>query len=269
MSLHTPWHFEGAIRSATGNRRPNNQDSGTLASNLALVADGVGGCPGGDIASAMVTRFLGRYLYTRRPASDLQDLRDAVALANQNLTSFGQRFERYDSMATTLSGVVQCGNGLALVHIGDSRVYVQRGDKVRQLSRDDSLIQDLLDQGLITPDQAAEHELRNLLTHCLSSALSDLDFLTLKLFRAQIGDRWIICTDGISRYLSQARFDQLCVQDLTPDDLADRLMDAAHAVSKDNLSVVVADICASQRDIPPSYAGAATAVSFVDLPHAI
>lgn len=146
------------MRSETGRIRSTNQDSGYGDALMAVIADGVGGGPSGDIASATVVRTLVDQLDCR--LGDPEQVRSVIAMANSELTSLMRHDPSLNGMATTLTALVPLGDQLGVVHIGDSRAYVFRGDQSAQVTRDDSLVRLMVENGQLSRDEAARSEER-------------------------------------------------------------------------------------------------------------
>jgi protein phosphatase len=227
--------------------RGNNEDATFASSRLVAVADGVGGAAAGELASnAAIMKMVS--LDKRRLVNALEtELSDAVADAN-DLISFSTFYEpSHTGMATTLTAVAMANDGRYLIaNVGDSRTYLLRGGDLIRLTRDDSLVQELIDQGDLSEDEARGHPHRAVVLNVLDGG--ERTEVALRAVDAQAGDRLLLCSDGITDYL-------------TDDQLADFLgrNDAAQAVrglvdaalehgSRDNVTAVVADVVA--RDDP-------------------
>lgn len=256
MTASPPTHLLVGARSVTGLRRRNNQDSGHAGDLVAVIADGVGGAPRGDLASATIVRGF----VTDLPAPDQLTparLRQQVAAANAALRSLALADPELQGMATTCTGLV-VGPGVGfVVHIGDSRCYLLRNGRFEQATVDQSWVQMLISQRLATPAEAKTHPMRNLLLHSLSGALRDPE--TAQIFPVELrpGDRWLLATDGLSDYLPCPTLEQLTVTIDQPQDLADALVDAAYQASRDNISVIVADVVAGAGTGVGRFIGAA------------
>ena len=227
--------------------RGNNEDAAYASSRLLAVADGVGGAAAGELASnAAIMKMVS--LDKRRLTGTLEDeLTDAVADAN-DLISFASLLEpRHSGMATTLTAVAMANDGRYLVaNVGDSRTYLFRDGSLAQLTRDDSLVQELIDQGDLTEIEARGHPQRSVVLRALNG--SDQQPLVLRALDAQPGDRLLLCSDGVSDYLTDEQLADLLEHDHAPT-AARLLVDAAleHG-SRDNLTAVIADVVT--RDDP-------------------
>lgn len=226
------------------------------------MADGVGGGPAGDLASAVLVH---RLTAGRLNVADEEELVRAVRGANWDIWAHTQRDPSLEGMSTTLTGLVVSITGEVLIaHSGDSRAYRLRDDRLSRQTRDDSLVQALVDRGIIAPDEAATHPRRNIVTASLSGGLED--GVSVMHADAAIGDRWLLCSDGVSDYLpDDAIADELRAHaDATA--AADGVVQAALiAGTRDNVTAVVCDLV--DGDVPvrgqADFYGAA-AVRFVE-----
>lgn len=248
--------LRAAAVSDVGPYRDVNQDAAFTAWWGAAVADGVGGGPAGDLASATLLRGLtvgtGRRL-------DPDDLAGAVRLANGDLRDLVEYDRSLDGMATTVTGLFVCSTGgLLLAHAGDSRAYRLRGGLLTRETRDDSFVQLLVDSGMLPAADAASHPQRNLITASLRG--SEWDVIALAELDGRAGDRWLLCSDGVSDYLDDDTI-QIALG------AGDMLVAAAEIVrlalasgSRDNVTAVVCDVV-SAGDVAehrePVFSGAA------------
>jgi len=198
----------------------------------------------------------------RLPVDGEEDLVRAVRGANGDLWAHTQRDPSLAGMATTLTGlVVTTDGGILLAHSGDSRAYRLRADSLTLQTRDDSLVQELVDHGIIAPDQAATHPRRNIVTASLGGG--EHDGLTVVVADAVVGDRWLLCSDGVSDYLPGEEIaDALAGGAVT--DAADAVVSRAlEAGTRDNVTAVVCDVVDGDRVAreDPHFHGAAEARS--------
>ncbi len=224
--------------------RNNNEDAVYTSPRLVAVADGVGGAAAGELASSLAILKMVA-LDKRRLLQPLdRELTDAVADAN-DLISFATFCEpRTAGMATTLTAVALSNDGYYLIaNVGDSRTYLLRNQRLRRLTRDDSLIQELIDQDLISEHDAHRHPQRSVVLRVLDGG--EREPPRLRAVRALAGDRLLLCSDGVTDYLG----DDQVAEFLAIDGAAEAvrcLVDAALAHgSRDNVSAVVADVVAS------------------------
>ena len=232
-----------AAGSHVGKVRSNNQDSGYAGEHLFVVADGMGGHAGGDVASALAIQSIAHIDRAFENASDAaQALRSALLEANQELAETVFEHPELAGMGTTVSGLVRVGDRLALAHIGDSRVYRWRDGELTQVTKDHTFVQRLVDSGRITAEEAAVHPRRSVLMR----VLGDVDLtpeIDIEVLDARPGDRWVLCSDGLSGYVTEQRVGELL--DEHPDAAAavEALIDESldHG-APDNVTVVIVGI---------------------------
>lgn len=251
--------LSAAAVSDVGPHRAVNQDAAFTAPWGAAVADGVGGGPAGDLASAA---FVHRLAAGRVEALDPEHLATSVRAANWDLRAHVERDLTLSGMATTFTGLVLSRAGeLLLAHTGDSRAYRLRGAVLVQQSRDDSLVQALLEQGLVSAEDALSHPHRNIITASLSGA--ERDTVTVDVHEARVGDRWMLCSDGLTDYVPEAEIHAMLAWHGDPAAAAAACVDLALAAgTHDNVTVVVCDVVAehdtAERVSASFYGSAAT-----------
>jgi len=242
----TTFEFHAAVD--PGRARSNNEDSVSVEADisLAVLADGMGGYNAGEVASNMATGFiateLGRWLReASRQASDAEVRRAmdiCVDNANRAIFNAANANPPYAGMGTTLVVAVFRDSRLLLGHVGDSRCYRLRGGRLLQLTRDHSLLQEQIDAGLITPEQAAFSANKNLVTRAVG--VEDTVLLETHQHEVQPGDVYLMCSDGLSDMLDDTAIAQVLQ---THDSLqagGQALIEAANdAGGKDNISVIL------------------------------
>lgn len=253
--------LRSALLSITGPHRTSNQDAAAAARDFALVADGVGGHAGGDVASRVVTRVVVEGLAGAAAAEvDEAALRALLRTANDGLADESGRDPRLIGLATTFTGVF-CGlDEVRVAHIGDSRAYLVRRGIGSRISHDDSYVQLLVDTGVLDPAEAWQHPQSNLLTQVLAGTSEDAAQLQVIHQHAALGDRWLLCSDGLTDYVDEPTVLEILVDAAGPDEAAERLVAAALARdAHDNVTVVVSDVVAPQDADPaePQLAGSA------------
>ncbi|MGH3379246.1 MAG: MerR family transcriptional regulator [Actinoallomurus sp.] len=229
-----------AMRSDIGKVREDNADSAYAGARLLAVADGFGGHGRGAPASAAVIEAL-RPLDTELPAGDLLGALDqAVHEADAALRDITRADPAMEGSGSTLTALLWSGSRLGLVHVGDCRAYVLRDGELFQITHDHTHVQSLIDEGRLTTDEAASHPQRSLLLRALNGGGVTAD---LKLHEARPGDRYLLCSDGLSAVVPvQAVHDTLSAA-AEPDDAVRRLVDLANdAGGPDNVTCVVADV---------------------------
>ncbi|MFB8758415.1 MerR family transcriptional regulator [Streptomyces nigra] len=224
-----------SARSDRGLVRPANQDTAYAGGRLLAVADGFG--PAGAPASAAAVEAL-RFLDTDelRAGNVLNVLEEAVRGATEAVRDAADGGEE---AGTTLTALLWTGSRLALVHIGDSRAYVLRDGALFRITEDHTMVQSLIDEGRLTPEEAVAHPQRSLLVKALSCGTQP----DLRLQDAQPGDRYLVCSDGLTTAVPDARIRALLASAGGPDDTVRALIEAANgAGGPDNVSCVVADV---------------------------
>ena len=251
--------FEGSAVaiSHTGKVRSNNQDSGYSGSNLFVVADGMGGHAGGDVASALaIQRLQGldRVYETTHEAE--RAIRSAVREAAGDLiTMTGQRPE-LTGMGTTIDALIMVDDYAVIGHIGDSRVYLYRDGELTQVTTDHTFVQRLVDSGRITLEEARYHPRRSVLMRVLGDQDPSPEIDTF-VMQAQDGDRWILCSDGLSGVVDEAHITKVLQHNQAPGRTADLLLkQALDGGAPDNVTIVVVDVGGQH----PTYSSTATVV---------
>lgn len=255
-----------AVRSDVGLLREGNEDSAYAGPHLLAVADGMGGYEAGEVASAAVISTVAPLDRTPMPESELIDaLATAVTTAKQALRRIVDADPAVGSMGTTLTAMLWSGGSAAICHIGDSRAYLVRDGDLYQITRDHTFVQALIDQGRIRPEEASTHPQRSLLLRALDGR-TDAD-PDLSMLAAQVGDRYLICSDGLPVAVSDDQILQALVAVAEPAEAVLALIDLAiKGGAPDNVTCIVADVIDTDlSEIPPTKApvvvGAAAAAS--------
>jgi serine/threonine protein phosphatase PrpC len=229
-----------ATRSDIGRVRTSNDDSVYAGPRLLAVADGFGRDGHGAPASAAVIAAL-RPLDDGVPAGDLLSaLDEAVHSADAALGELARADPAMEGAGSTLTAMLWSGSRLGLVHIGDSRAYVLRDGELFQITDDHTHVQSLIDEGRLTPEEAASHPQRSLLLRALQGGGAAAD---LKLREARPGDRYLLCSDGLSAVVPAEAVLGALTTVTEPDEAVRRLVDLANdAGGPDNITCVVADV---------------------------
>lgn len=228
-----------AARSDRGLVRANNEDSVYAGARLLALADGMGGHAAGEVASQLVIAALA-HLDDDEPGGDLLSKLDAaVREGNAAIAAHVEADPELEGMGTTLTAILFAGNRLGLVHIGDSRGYLMRDGELTQITKDDTFVQTLVDEGRITAEEAHSHPQRSLIMRALTGHEVEP---TLIMREARAGDRYLLCSDGLSDPVSHDTIaEALQLEDVA--ESADRLIELAlRGGGPDNVTVVVADV---------------------------
>lgn len=243
-----------------GRARDNNEDSIALdeSTALAVLADGMGGYNAGEVASGMATSFirseLGRWLHEASADTSDAEVRRAMDIcvdnANRAIFNAANANPHYAGMGTTLVVALFRGPRLLVGHVGDSRAYRLRGGRLVQITRDHSLLQEQIDAGLISPEQAAFAVHKNLVTRAVG--VEDTVLLETHLHEVMPGDLYLLCSDGLSDMLDDATLAQMLKSHEVLADAGRALIDAANeAGGKDNISLVLVRVAGGTAS-PPS-----------------
>ncbi|WP_341718315.1 protein phosphatase 2C domain-containing protein [Micromonospora sp. FIMYZ51] len=234
-----------AAHSDRGLIRDGNQDSVYAGPRLLAVADGMGGMAAGDVASNIVIGAMAP-LDEDVPGDALVDaLRSAVGTANQQLRETVDANPQLEGMGTTLTATLFSGSKLGMVHIGDSRAYLLRDGEFAQITKDDTYVQMLVDEGRISPEEASSHPQRSLLTRALDGRDIDPEYSVRQVLT---GDRYLICSDGLSGVVSAETIAETMREYADPQQCVERLVQLAlRGGGPDNITVIIAD--ATDRDI--------------------
>ena len=241
-------HFDATVRSVTGPARSENQDTAYCDGRLLFVADGMGGAPAGDLASSTVALAL---LHAYRGATGTTPAlyREAIRSGEDALDAIVRAHGELSGMGTTLTALLADADAALLLHIGDSRAYLVRGGELVQLSKDHTLVERLVHDGVLERADAFGHPSRNILMRVFDATPDLLDLRTVDL---ETGDRLLLCSDGLSDYVAESAIGECLARAADPEAAADALVAAALGVpTRDNVSVVVADVCGEQVRVTP------------------
>jgi serine/threonine protein phosphatase PrpC len=251
---------KSAAVSHVGKIRANNQDSGYAGEYLFVVADGMGGHAGGDVASAIAVK---RIIETDRRFEAGTDaefaLHTALTAANAQLAETVFEHPELTGMGTTVSGIVLVGGQVVIAHIGDSRIYLFRDGELTQVTADHTFVQRLVDSGRITEEEAAVHPRRSVLMRVLGDVDATPEIDT-SIITTQPGDRWLLCSDGLSSYVPEEKIFSALSQLPDAEATCERLVkDALDQGAPDNVTVVIVDIdeTGSSSHVPPVTVGSA------------
>ncbi len=249
-----------AARSDVGLVRGTNQDSGYAGPHLLVLADGMGGAAGGDIASSIAVAHLAPLDGEAHGGDDLLDqLRRAVLAAHRDLVAYSEDHPAAGGLGTTVIALLRSGRKLGMVHVGDSRAYLLREGTLSQVTTDHTLVGHLVASGQITEEEAEHHPQRSVILRVLGDDPEPPE-LDESVREARESDRWLLCSDGLSSYVSAETITETMLAEADPGRCADRLIDLAlRAGGPDNVTVVIADVV-NTTDLPataPQIVGAA------------
>lgn len=229
-----------SARSDRGLVRQNNQDAVYAGPRLLALADGMGGHAAGEVASSLVISALAP-LDEDDPGDDLlAELREAAVEGNALITRHVADAPDLEGMGTTLTAILFAGSRLGLVHIGDSRAYQLRDGVFTQITKDDTFVQSLIDEGRITEEEAHTHPQRSLLLRAITG--QDID-PSLTIREARSGDRYLLCSDGLSGVVSDETLADTLAAYEDPRECADRMIELAlRGGGPDNITCIVADV---------------------------
>ena len=226
---------EHAFRSDTGRQRTANEDSYYASPTVFAVADGMGGAQAGEVASRIAAESFEPV--ARGDQSGEAYLRAIAETANRRIHELAQTDSSRSGMGTTLTAAIVEDDEVAFAHVGDSRAYLWRGDELRRLTSDHSLVEELRRQGRLTDEQAEEHPQRSIITRALGPEETvDVDTLT---FSARPGDVFLLVSDGLTTMLKEDAIARVLSETGSLDAAVSRLVDEANqAGGRDNITVV-------------------------------
>ncbi|RWZ52632.1 Stp1/IreP family PP2C-type Ser/Thr phosphatase [Labedella phragmitis] len=250
---------DSAAVSHVGKVRSNNQDSAYIGNHLFVVADGMGGHAGGDVASAIA---LQRILKADTEYSTIEEaqsaLQSAIAAANGELAETVFEHPELTGMGTTVDAISIVGDQVVIAHIGDSRIYLYRDGELSQITTDHTFVQRLVDSGRITPDEARVHPRRSVLMRVLGDVDSAPEVDTFAM-TTKPGDRWLLCSDGLSDFVDDADIEKILAERVSAKATGDRLVKLTldHG-APDNVTAVILDIGETLPERKPVIVGSAS-----------
>jgi PPM family protein phosphatase len=255
--------LRSAAGSDVGRRRPMNQDSAATSPRLLALADGMGGHAHGEVASTVAVISM-LDLEARLRRTDLAEvdllavLGEALANASKRINALADSDADLRGTGTTVVAFLVDGTRIGVLHIGDSRAYMLREGELTRLTRDHTLVQALVDEGRITAEEAIDHPRRSWLIRTLQDgATAEPD---LFLHEGRSGDRYLICSDGVTAVLGDDEIRQVLTDQPERAGAVARLIELANAGGgPDNITAIVADLVddAAPADDAPLIVGAA------------
>jgi protein phosphatase len=239
--------------SDVGKVRSSNQDSGYAGVNLFFVADGMGGHAGGDIASAIAAQHVA---LADEPVASSQEaeqkLIDYIWQANEKLGISVDEHSELAGMGTTFSGIFVNGTSVSIGHIGDSRIYLARDGVVKQITTDHTFVQRLVDTGRISEEEALIHPRRSVLMRVLGD-VEQFPEVDLETFETKPGDRWMVCSDGLSGVVPEGLMNRILLSTSTAKEATDLLVgEALEFGAPDNVTVVLVDVLDAKDSVEAS-----------------
>ena len=247
-----------SARSDIGLVRQTNQDSGYAGPHLCAMCDGMGGPAGGDIASAIAIEHLAPLDADSHQASEMLGLlREAIQSTHTDLVTLSNQDPDLAGLGTTCVAVMRSGNKLAMVHVGDSRAYLLRDGGLTQVTTDHTFVEYLVESGRLTREQARRHPQRSVLLRVLGDAEGEVQ-LDESIREAVPGDRWLLCSDGLSGPVTAETIAEVLSTVPDPGQAGDQLIDLAlRAGGPDNVTVVIFDVVEeAEADTTPQLVGA-------------
>lgn len=227
-----------------GRVRASNQDSGYAGTHLFLVADGMGGHAGGDVASSLATQAVTAVADERFESVEIaqQRLVESVKNSAAELIEAVREHPDLAGMGTTVSALLRHNNQVVIAHIGDSRIYRLRGGVLEQITTDHTFVQKLVETGRITPEEALVHPRRNVLMRVLGDVAGSVDVDTAVL-DTEPGDRWMLCSDGLCGYAAENAIANVLTTEPDAVKAASKLINLAlERGAPDNVTVVIAGV---------------------------
>jgi len=232
-----------AAATDVGRMRKNNEDSYLSSKPVAAVADGMGGHSAGEVASAIAIEelaALGRRGPWANETDATDDLKQAILLANRRIREMAASDRKLNGMGTTLVALLEDGDMVHVANVGDSRGYLLRQGELSQVTVDHSLVQELVDDGRLSPEDAERHPQRSVITRALGiDPEVEFDLFTYKL---QVGDRLLLCSDGLSDVVEPAQIRKVLLRVRSAQRAARELVTVANDQGgPDNITVIVVD----------------------------
>lgn len=241
MTAHPPVRgLRHGAATHIGLARETQEDAYVASPPLFGVADGVGGHAAGDVAAQTALEVL---------VGEVRGdgaLSEAIQKANQEIVAKASASSELKGMGTTITVMLAGEEGVNIAHVGDSRAYLLREGSLKRLTKDHTVVERMVRQGKLTPDEAAVHPARSRIERALG-ATSDVK-VDVEILKPRPGDRFLLCTDGLSGVVSDEEMQEILEDTEPPDEAAQRLVDAAvQAGGHDNITAVVVDLPGERR----------------------
>jgi PPM family protein phosphatase len=228
---------EEAHKTDTGRQRHANEDSYFARAPLFAVADGMGGAQAGEVASRIAAGAFEKRSQVSEGEPAEGQLEEIAQAANRQIHQLAQEDSSRAGMGTTLTSALVRGDEVSFGHVGDSRAYVLRDGKLKRLTKDHSLVEELRRQGRLTEEEAEEHPQRSIITRALGPEPSvNVDTMT---FPARDGDVFLLCSDGLTTMVSDDEIREILVESRSLRSAVGKLVDAANrGGGRDNITAV-------------------------------
>ena len=248
---HESGDLKVVVMSDRGNIRTNNEDMGLFfkiadenvireKGYMLIVADGMGGHNAGEVASRMATETISREYFKQQNNSVEKNLVKVFALANKNILEKATAQSALSGMGTTCTALVVIEDIIYYAHVGDSRAYIQKGDSIIQITEDHTYVQELVNSGDITAEEAAVHPKRNILTNAMGTK-PDLRIDTGKCkFSFENNDLLLLCSDGLYDYLKDKELKDIIANNTLKNAAEYMIQQAKQRGGHDNITVVLA-----------------------------
>lgn len=242
-----------AASSHIGKIRASNQDSGSVGRHLYVVADGMGGHAGGDVASAIAVQHLYALDHSYASVEEArEELFHSILDAGAELTKAVVEHPELTGMGTTVSAMIRVESSMVVAHIGDSRIYRLREGVLEQITADHTFVQRLVDSGRITAEEAAVHPRRSVLMRVLGDVDAEPDIDT-HIVDTQPGDKWLLCSDGLSGYVSERDIAETLLTVDDPELACHKLItQSLNEGAPDNVTVVIVRVAEGHDTSPPA-----------------
>ena len=225
--------------------RDHNEDAHVTGRRLVAVADGVGGEAAGEVASALTVAALEPLNKGRQPRQPMDTLREAIETASRDIKRSIVNNPEQHGMATTVTALLFTGDDVTIAHIGDSRAYLLRDDEFSQLTRDDTYVQVLVEQGNLDEVDIRTHPYRSMVTRVVSGQPVEAKLSTKPV---EIGDRYLVCSDGLPDAADREAIERIVRDVDDPDECTGQLIELAmEGGAPDNVTVVIADVVAESN----------------------
>lgn len=242
----SPIGQDHAVCTDVGRVRSENQDSFGFArsseASLYIVADGMGGSVSGEVASSLTAHIVARNAFEADGFITENSLTEGIRSANSVIHKLGSSHEAYERMGTTIVALAISGDKVIYAHVGDSRIYFVRNGEIRQLTKDHTLIQQLLDSGRISAEQAKNHPISHVLLSSIGgSDETEVDVAIME-GGVQPGDKFVLCCDGLTNEVDDAEIAEV-TSSLSPNEAVKTLVSLAnHRGGSDNITVEIVEI---------------------------